>query len=171
MNTDHCAKEKKNAYEREKLKKWAVNQCLGEEAMLEISLHETYELQMGAQRKMVQAAGGQQRCETLPEATKSEKHAKMVENVVQKSGKGTFELLDLHEKCFLWLFIWAGCGCHKDLNTVWGGYTEMENWWKEHDIKGPVLLANQNNNAVLEKRNQAIAYRDEVTPAQEQALN
>ena len=43
----------------EELKKWAVNQQLGEETMLEKSLPEIYELQMGAQRKMVQAAGGQ----------------------------------------------------------------------------------------------------------------
>src|SRR6266508_4656639 len=61
MNTDHCSKEKKDASEMEKLKEWAVNQHLGEEAMLEKSLHEIYELQMGAQRKMIQAAGGQQR--------------------------------------------------------------------------------------------------------------
>ena len=42
MNTDHCAKEKKDAYEMEKLKNWAVNQQLGEEAMLEKSLQEIY---------------------------------------------------------------------------------------------------------------------------------
>src|SRR6266545_399797 len=35
MNTDHCSKEKKDASEMEKLKEWAVNQHLGEEAMLE----------------------------------------------------------------------------------------------------------------------------------------
>jgi hypothetical protein len=101
MNTDHCAKEKKDTYEMEELKKWAVNQRLGEKTMLEKSLPEIYELQMGAQRKMVQAAGGQQKWEALPEATKAEKHAKVVENVVQELGKGAFELLDPHEKCLL----------------------------------------------------------------------
>ena len=171
INTDHCAKEKKNAYEMEKLKEWAVNQQLGEDAMLEKSLPEIYGLQMSAQKKMVQAAGGQQKWEALSEAIKSEKRAKMVESVVQELGKGAFELLDLHEKRFLRLFIWAGCGCHKDLNTVRGGYMAMEKWWKEHDIKGPVLLANRDNDTVLEERNLAIAHGDEVTPAQEQALN
>jgi hypothetical protein len=102
---------------------------------------------------------------------KSEKCAKIVENVVQELEKGAFELLDLHEKCILWLFIWAGCGCHKDLNTVQGGYMAMEKWWKEHDIQGPILLAIQDNVTVLEERSQAIAHGDEVTPAQEQALN
>jgi hypothetical protein len=95
MNTDHCAKEEKDVYEMEELKKWAVNRHLGEEGMLEKSL------QMNAQRKMVQAAGGQQKWEVLPEATKAEKRAKMVENVVQELGKGVFELLDSHEKHLL----------------------------------------------------------------------
>ncbi len=171
MNSDHCAKEKKDAYEMEELKKWAVNQHLGEEAILEKSLQEIYGLQMDAQRKMIQAAGGQQKWEALPEATKAEKRAKMVENVVQELGKGAFELLDPHEKRLLQLFIWAGCGCHKDLNTVRGGYAAMEKWWEEHHIKGPVLLANRDNDIVLEERNQTIADGDEVTPAQEQALN
>jgi hypothetical protein len=171
MNTDHCAKEKKDAYEMEELKKWAVNQHLGEEAMLEKSLQEIYGLQMDAQRKMIQAAGGQQKWEALPEAIKAEKRAKMVENVVQELGKGAFELLKPDEKRLLRLFIWAGCGCHKDLNTVRGGYVAMEKWWKEHHIEGPVLLANRDNDMVLEERNQAIAHGDEITPAQEQALN
>jgi len=71
----------------------------------------------------------------------------------------------------IYLFIWAGCGCHKDLNTVQGGYVAMEKWSKEHDIEGPVLLANRDNDAVLEERDNSIAQGDEVTPAQERALN
>ena len=120
---------------------------------------------------MVQAASGQKKWESLPEATKTEKHAKMVEDIVQELGKGAFELLDAHEKCFLQLFIWAGCGCYKDLNTMRGGYVAMEKWWKEHDIEGPTVLANHDNDAVLEERDHAVANGDEVTPAQEQALN
>ena len=56
MNTDHCAKEKKDAKKMEELKKWAVNQHLGEEEMQEKSINENFQLQMGAQTKMVQAA-------------------------------------------------------------------------------------------------------------------
>jgi len=58
MNTDHCTKEKKDVNEIEELKKWAVNQHLREEAMLEKSMQEFYELQMAAQKNMIQAAGG-----------------------------------------------------------------------------------------------------------------
>src|SRR6266496_2812865 len=84
---------------------------------------------------MTQAAGGQQKWEALSEATKAEKHVKMVENVVQELGKGVFELLDPHEKCLLQLFIWAGCGCHKDLNTVQSGYVAMESGGKKMMLK------------------------------------
>jgi len=93
MNTDHCAKEKKDAYEMEKLKEWAVNQQLGEDAMLEKSLPEIYGLQMSAQKKMVQAAGGQQKWEALSEATKSEKQSKMIECVIQELGRGCLSFL------------------------------------------------------------------------------
>jgi len=85
----------------EELKKWEVNQHLEEEAILEKSLQKIYGLQMDAQRKMIQAMGGQQKWEALPEATKAEKCAKIVENVVQELGKGAFELLDPHEKHLL----------------------------------------------------------------------
>jgi len=61
MNMDHCAKEKKDAHEMEELKKWAVNQHLGEKTMLEKSFHEIYRLQMDAQRKRTQAADEQQK--------------------------------------------------------------------------------------------------------------
>ena len=48
------------------------------------------------------------------------------------------------------LFIWAGCGCHKDLNTVHGANMAMMAWWDGNNIPGPVLLANRDNKAVLE---------------------
>ena len=47
-------------------------------------------------------------------------------------------------------FIWAGWGCHKDLNTVWGGYAAVMRWWLENDIEPPVLLANHDNAAILD---------------------
>src|SRR5438046_9834364 len=66
-----------------------------------------------------------------------------------KLGKASFEMLSDDEKHILKLFIWCGCGCHKDLNTVRGGNAAMMVWWKEHNVSGPVLLANRDNTAVL----------------------
>ena len=37
-----------------------------------------------------------------------------------------YQTMKSDEKRLLRLFIWAGCGCHKDLNTVRSGYVAME---------------------------------------------
>ena len=64
----------------------------------------------------------------------------MLEQLVITLGKEAFELLSDNEKHIMKLFIWAGCGCHKDLNTVRGGYAAVMRWWLENDIEPPVLL-------------------------------
>ena len=51
--------------------------------------------------------------------------ATMMEKLVIKLEKASFEMLSDDEKHVLKLFIWAGCGCHKDLNTVRGGNAAM----------------------------------------------
>ena len=58
MNTDHCAKEKKDARLLEELKAWAVDQHLGEEAMLGLSMEEINELFKKAEKEMIKSAGG-----------------------------------------------------------------------------------------------------------------
>jgi hypothetical protein len=90
----------------------------------------------------------------------------MLENLVIELGKESFEKLSDDEKRTLKLFIWVGCGCHKDLNTVRGGNNSMMAWWKENNIPGPILLANRDNAAVLN----AESAGDEMTPAMERAL-
>jgi hypothetical protein len=74
----------------------------------------------------------------------------MLEQLVIKLGKEAFELLSNNEKLVMKLFIWAGCGCHKDLNTVCGGYAAVMGWWGENNIEPPVLLANCDNAAILD---------------------
>ena len=57
----------------------------------------------------------------------------MVEEAVAELGKEAFDELPDTEKQIFHLFIWAGCGCHKDLNTVQGGYLAMLAWWIENE--------------------------------------
>jgi len=68
----------------------------------------------------------------------------MIQDTVADLGKEAFNDLSDEEKHLFRPFIWAGCGCHKDLNTVHGGYLAMAAWWyeSEHNAKRPVLLAN-----------------------------
>ena len=106
----------------------------------------------------------------LPDHGQAERCAVMVESLVAELGKEAFDLLSDEEQQVLKLFIWAGCGCHKDLNTVRGGYARMAGWWAENGIDGPVLLANHDNSPVLNEHEAHIAQGDTTTPAQDRAF-
>ena len=134
----------------EALKAWAVNQHLGEEKMLEMTL-EVHEYFKQAEEEMIRKAGGPHKWNRLSEIKKAEKKARMIEEAVAELGKEAFNNLSDEEKRIFRLFIWAGCGCHKDLNTVKGGYLAMATWWYENglDEERPVLLANCDNDPVV----------------------
>ena len=171
MNSDHCSKEKKDAWLLEELKAWAVNQSLGEEVMLEMPMDEIVQLFQKAESDMIKVAGGQQKWAALSDNAQAEERAVMLEEVVAELGKEAFDNLSDDEKRIFRLFIWAGCGCHKDLNTVKGGYMVMMRFWKERGLEGPVLLANRDNDPVVQEQNTTIEQGDTPTPAQEQAFN
>src|SRR6266498_5580713 len=50
------------------------------------------------------------------------------------------------------------------------GLAVMASWWKENDLEGPILLANRDNDPVIQERNTAITEGDTPTPAQERAF-
>ena len=171
MNTDHCSKEKKDAKLLEQLKAWAVKQHLGEEKLLEMSLEEVAEYFKKAELKMIKKAGGPAKWDKLSDIKKAEKKAAMIEDAVAELGKEAFNELSDEEKHVFRLFIWVGCGCHKDLNTVRGGYLAMANWWIDSkEVERPVLLANRDNDPVVQERIAALEEGNTPTPAQERAF-
>ena len=87
----------------------------------------------------------------------------------ESCGKEAFEMLSDYKKRIFHLFIWAGCGCHKDLNTVKGGYMAMSEWWNENGHDGPVPLANHDNDPVIQEWNETVEKGDTTTPAQDRA--
>ncbi len=83
-----------------------------------MSLEEVREYFKKAEEKMIKKAGGPCKWKNLSDIKKAERKATMIEEAVSELGKDAFNDLSNEEKCVFWLFIWAGCGCHKDLNTV-----------------------------------------------------
>ena len=151
MHTDHCAKEKKDYKLLKKKKEAAVHQVLGEKEILEKSNDELVPSFLEANKQMIEDAGGQAKWDALPEKERTELLAGMMEKLVVKLGADAYEQMPEEEKRMLSLFIWAGCGCHKDLNTVKGGYAAIVAWWKRNpSITGPIKLPNRDNAAVLE---------------------
>jgi hypothetical protein len=166
MHTDHCNKEKKD-FEGLKAKKVdAVHQVLGEKEILDKSTQELLPHFLKANDLMIQNIGGKEKWKSLSENEQSERTAHMLEKLVIELGKEAYDLLSESEKHIMKLFIWAGCGCHKDQNTVRGGYIAMMKWWSDNNIEPPILLANRDNSTILE----GITSENVETTAQEKAL-
>ena len=119
---------------------------------------------------MVKSAGKQSKWNSLSGDVKADKWAKMVEGILKKQGKEAFEGLEKNEQRFLRLFIWASCGCHKDLNTVCGGYAAMSALWDELELPGPVLLANWDNDPIILERITTLKEGDVPRLAQQHAF-
>ena len=138
--------------------------------MLGMSVAEVVEYFEKAEAKMIKKAGGKKKWDALSDIKRAEKKAVMLEEAVAELGKEAFKNLSEEEKGVFRLFIWAGCGCHKDLNTVRGGYMAILQWWDENeseDLERPVLLANRDNDPVVQERTAALGQGNSPTPAQE----
>src|SRR6266571_4378126 len=87
INTDHCAKEKKTARLLETLKTWAVDQSLGEDTMLEMSLEDINSMLQKSESEMIKNVGGQRKWDILSDVDKAEKRAEMLESTVAELGR------------------------------------------------------------------------------------
>ena len=138
-----------------------------------MTLEEIHDYFKKAEEEMIKKAGGANKWNKLSDIKKAERKAKMIEEAVAELGKEEFNNLSDEEKHLFWLFIWVGCGCHKDLNTIRGGYLAMAAWWIENELEEerPVLLANRDNDPVVQERDTALEKGDTPTPAQERAFH
>jgi len=115
---------------------------------------------------MIDRAGGQDAWEALTEADKALQQAIMMKQTLILLGEDKYAEMSEEERRDLDFFVWTGCGCHKNLNSVSGGNTSMMAWWAENNITPPILLANRDNAAVLNN----LDSLDDLTPAEQHAL-
>ena len=57
-----------------------------------------------------------------------------VSNTLISLGEEKYAELSGEEQKELDFFIWVGCGCHKNLNSVSGGNAGMMSWWDENYV-------------------------------------
>ena len=132
MSSDHCGKEKKDFKLMGNKKTAAIEQVLGEKRILDDSIDELMPDFVHANQEMLKEIGGETTWNALDEAAQKELKSEMLQKLTADLGKDAFEKLSDHEKALFKLFIWVGCGCHKDLNTVLGGYISLSKFWKEN---------------------------------------
>lgn len=152
MHSDHCAMEKKNFVLMGEKKIEATHQILGEKRLLDDSVDDLMPHFVAANQSMIEDIGGQDAWDGLTELQKNEHKSQMLIELTTNLGKDSFEKLSDREKALFKLFIWVGCGCHKDLNTVLGGYIGLSKFWIENKLEQPVLLPNKVNAAVIKDK-------------------
>jgi hypothetical protein len=167
-NSDHCSKEKKAARLMAELKQEAIRQKLGEDKIGEKSLSEIEAVVAEERMKVVENLGGQKVWDDLSPAEKAKHEAAIMKNTLIAFGEEEFNLLPPEEQAILDIFIWVGCGCHKDANAVQGGNKAMMEHWPKNGLCPPVLLANKDNAAVLAEVENIAS--DQLTPAQIRAI-
>ena len=62
-------------------------------------------------------------------------------------GEQAYQALSDDKKWLADLFIWSGCGMHKDLNAVKGGCTRMATVWLMNGVELPISLLNKDKSA------------------------
>jgi len=167
MNTDHCSKEKKIARLIGEEKIAAVQELLGEKALAEKPTDEEEAIFAKARSEMIEKAGGLEAWNELSDSEHADLTEDMMKEIIVNLGEEEYASVSEEEQRALDFFIWVGCGCHKDLNTVKGGNAGMMAWWSKNDVEGPVLLANKDNAAVL----QNICSEENATRIEQRAID
>jgi hypothetical protein len=140
---------------------------LGEQKILDSGNQELVPKFYAKYCEVISKLGGTGAWNVLPLKTQRAHLARMSEDLVIDLGKDVYQMMSDKEKRYLTYFVWAGCGCHKDLNSVRGGYFAMSKWWEKHKQTPPILLANRDNAAVLADM---VSDSNTITPAQERAF-
>ena len=123
-----------------------------------------------ANQEMLKEIGGETAWDALDEAAQKELKSVMLQKLTADLGKDAFENLSDQEKALFKLFIWVGCGCHKDLNTVLGGYIALTKFWEENELEPPILLPNKFNAAVINDGIHAGSDNDATSTAARRAV-
>ncbi|OCB90417.1 hypothetical protein A7U60_g2336 [Sanghuangporus baumii] len=116
----------------------------------------------GGREKMIEELGSESAWRALTPEEQAEKNLALTGDLADELAGEALLSLSEEEQRRINIFVWAGCGMHKDLNAVKGGDSAMQEEWKKFDIS-PILLANRDNSAVLE-----LAECDGEDPGDEQ---
>lgn len=145
--TDHAADQQKLA---RLLCAWKIEcdrEMRGHQAVLTTPLEELVALVTGENEKMMERAGGLGKWGQLAPEIRDELANDVFRQCRIMLGKEAYDALSDDEKRLADLFIWSGCGMHKDLNAVKGGCTRMAAVWVTKGVEPPISLLNRDKAA------------------------
>ena len=106
-------------------------------------LSETLEVLDAKGKEMMDRIGGHKCWVALSEAEQAELGRQLVRDTNIHLGEEAYQRLSAEEKRKVDLYVWSGCGMHKDLNAVKGGADRMAEWWETSGETPPIELMNK----------------------------
>uniref|UniRef100_A0A0W0G5L9 Uncharacterized protein n=2 Tax=Moniliophthora roreri TaxID=221103 RepID=A0A0W0G5L9_MONRR len=150
-NSDHSEDQKKLFKLLKAYKEKVGYEQQGESTLLDMTLEEALPLLMEIYWDAVDKAGGFTAWLGLTHNEQKLQNDNAYLEFCKRLGKERFNLLSEKERAASKLFLWVGCGMHKEMNAFKGAVQSMEEWWKENEReKPPCKLMNRDNRAAAE---------------------
>jgi hypothetical protein len=145
MVTDHAADQQRLAG---LLREWKVEcdrEMRGYQASLLVPADDLVALVVAENEKMMEKVGGLGVWSQLAPEVRDELAGEVLRQCRIRLGEQAYQELSKEDQRLADLFIWSGCGMHKDLNAVKGGYKKIVTVWSksDSDVVPPINLLNK----------------------------
>ncbi|KAI0066539.1 hypothetical protein BV25DRAFT_1868215 [Artomyces pyxidatus] len=147
LMSDHAEDQKKLFRLLEEWKIRIDRVSRGEEAVLAMSPPELVHTIYRANEMKIAEAGGIAAWDALSAAQQKAQNNHVWEQIYMALGSDAYAALSDDKKREVNLFIWAGCGMHKEMNSVKGGNKRMVAFWLQAGLVPPIKLMNRDNAA------------------------
>ena len=138
-SSDHAKDQKLLSQMLEDFKHSLFTEELGTHAMSTMSQGDWQETMTKLEASRIKKAGSKRKWDSLPVEEKSKIEAETLQEMVVDLGEQAYLDLPEEERREAELYVWSGCGMHKDKLAMEGGEKEMKLVWS---TAPPVLLAN-----------------------------
>ncbi|TFY78770.1 hypothetical protein EWM64_g5238 [Hericium alpestre] len=154
MISDHANDQKHLATLFEKWKLDVDREARGRQAVMSMSAAEQLKFCLYAMELNLADVGGYANWEALSEAEKKHRSEEAYRQAIHELGEHHFASLTRGDQRWSNLFLWAGCGMHKEMNSVKWGARSMERFWSGSQVRelgavAPIPLFNKENAAVI----------------------
>ena len=150
LNTDHAEDQKKLCRLLEEWKLTLANLASGKQLLTRLPTRDLLHMLSTAQEVMIERLGGMSAWTALNDEEKDNINNELYQGLCLRLGKESFDALPDDQNTAKHLFIWTGCGMHKELNSVKGGKVAIDAFWETMPIK-PVKLMNRDNEVAAQE--------------------
>ena len=164
MVTDHAPDQLKLAGLLQEWKVECDREMRGYQASLSVPVDDLVAMVTEENEMMMRNVGGLEGWSRLIPKVQGDLAEGVLRQCRIRLGEQVYQALAEEDRRLTDLFIWSGCGMHKDLNAVKGGYKRMATVWSKPGALPPINLFNKEKAAAarLEQTNAGSTDRKSV---------